>query len=523
MKNLLLLAVLFSAWSYGETQRNYIEEVRDRYERSYGFGLSFLEPTDDFDYDKLVDLIQSNNAQSVEETLRLISEQYPASLEKYVVMYESRSLQQASPRNPRILALSGSKNMVFSFNGAQDQSGYNQLEVMDYDPEQKRFFFHEISFASGGNQPARFSQPNPSKCMNCHQGSWRKQPEQNDPRPNWEPYNTWPGAIGSLDGELRGHIYESHRFNNDNDRHLLEKGLQEAQYIVEFEEEVMPEHPRYKHLGNFTGPRFTLEFTKVMAMHNSHRLARIINSSPEVYEVVKPSLVLLTNTHCQYSFYRGFENDIKSPYSSERVYISQELNQMFAPFGVRTEDWSMDFQTNGRLGNTNGQDRLTNPHSVEPFLATALQSFDPVAFTQPAEDFNPMMSYSKGKAAKEQCEPYFQLAAETRPLYDELVEETVELPLELAVLRQPEPLLQRCVSCHSDDIAGSMGSAPYIPFDNPLALQVALSSPGYDRGTLLEEIKYRTGEYAHSRDRMPKGHVPTRDEVEELVQYLESL
>ena len=164
---LLLCSVGVQAEPYGE-ERDYHTEVKDRYQRGYGFGLSFMEPTDDLNYSKLVELIQSGNAQSVEDTLRLISEQYPTSLEKYVVMYESRSLQQASPRNPRILALSGSKTMVFSFNGSSDQSGYNQLEVMDYDPDQKRFFFHEISFANSGDLPPRFSEPNPSKCMNCH-------------------------------------------------------------------------------------------------------------------------------------------------------------------------------------------------------------------------------------------------------------------------------------------------------------------------------------------------------------------
>ena len=99
--------------------------------------------------------------------------------------------------------------------------------------------------------------------MNCHQASWRQVPQQNDPRPNWEPYNTWPGAIGSLDGELRVfEIRDSHRFSNAKDRHLLEKAQFEAKWILDFEDQIKPEHPRYQHLGPFTGPRFPLSLQR---------------------------------------------------------------------------------------------------------------------------------------------------------------------------------------------------------------------------------------------------------------------
>ena len=489
----------------------------------YAHGLSFTNKTDDFSYEKLVKLIEDKNLNTVEQTLAAIKENYPKSLEKYVLMYESRSLQKASPENPRVLSLAGSKEMVFSFNGHPDQSGFSQLEIMQFRSDTDTFEFREISFSASGGKPI-LSEANPAKCMNCHQADWRAQPEQNDPRPNWEPYNTWPGAIGSLDGELSRYIGANNRFDTDRDRHLLEKHKQEKVWLYNWIHDVQPEHARYQYLGEFPGPKFVLEFTKNLAILNSYRLGRIITSLDQnLYETVLPSLILVTNKRCDYSFLpRPVEKSPSAyPYA---VSMSEELDAIFVPLGISTEDWSMDFRTGGRLSANKKVDRLRNPHSVEPFLALGMQKYDSENYNVQAEDSAYIGSSKTMEAARAQCDDAFEREVEARKVYDQLVSSgSVMLPASFQQLKSNRPLINRCVSCHSDDIAEVDDLMPYIPFDNPARLASVLVQGGYPRGTLLDEIRYRTGDYAHSSERMPKGHVPSLSAVEELMSYLEGL
>jgi hypothetical protein len=503
------------------TYKDYLEWPDRYFSRRYGYGKTFMRPTDDFSYDLLEKLIKEGGHQSVESTLEAIKNMYPSSLSKYVIMYESRSLQKASPENPRILSLAGSKEMVFSFNGHPDQRGYSQLEVMQFLPDENKFEFREITFQAGA--PAIFSEPNPAKCMNCHQADWRRQPTQNDPRPNWEPYNTWPGAIGSLDGDLKKYTV-NHRLDSDQDRHLLAKHEQEKVWLYNWIFNIKDEHPRYKHLGEFQGPKTVLEFTKNMAVLNAYRLGRIITSLPQdIYQAVLPSLILITNKRCDYSF-------LPRPvpkYQSMRPYavsMSQELDAIFEPLGIQTEDWSMDFRTGGRLSADSRIDRLRNPHSVEPFMAMGLEKYDPENFSVQAADYEVQGSSSLMMNARAQCDEAFAREAEMRPIYESFVTNGgFTLPQQFQKTKLIKPLMERCVSCHSDDIAEIDDSIPFLPFDRPERLATLLNQGEYPRGTLLDEIKYRTGEYAHSSERMPKGHMPSLQSVEGLIDYLEGL
>ncbi len=85
----------------------------------------------------------------------------------------------------------------------------------------------------------------------------------------------------------------------------------------------------------------------------------------------------------------------------------------------------------------------------------------------------------------------------------------------------PRPLIQRCISCHVNE--GGMGMIPSIPFDQPERLKVLLHQGSYKRGTLLAEITYRTGAHAEQDEQMPPRGIPSNEQRDELIHYLQSL
>lgn len=103
----------------------------------------------------------------------------------YVLMYKSRSLQEASHPNPRAILFGDDAKFIVSFNGHPHQRGFNSLEIIDFDEESRKFHFHRLNFPYRSKEDW---EPNPSVCMNCH---------GNPPRPLWDGYFVWPGSYGS--------------------------------------------------------------------------------------------------------------------------------------------------------------------------------------------------------------------------------------------------------------------------------------------------------------------------------------
>lgn len=86
------------------------------------------------DYETLKNLIITNNVDSIEKLLPLL----PASVRsKYVVVFRSRSLQGASYKEPRVILYNDNAKFMLSFNGNENQRGFYELEVADFDSEKK--------------------------------------------------------------------------------------------------------------------------------------------------------------------------------------------------------------------------------------------------------------------------------------------------------------------------------------------------------------------------------------------------
>ena len=147
----------------------------------------------DLNFDAIVRIIQKNNIQSIDALLPLLPESYRRG---YALVYKSRSLQDASPENPRAIVFGSTARLVISFNGASTQKGFNDLEVMEFDEKTAAFNLHEINFPPAGtSKPAQISQVNPNKCIACH---------SDPPRPIWDNYPEWPGVYGASHGILSG-------------------------------------------------------------------------------------------------------------------------------------------------------------------------------------------------------------------------------------------------------------------------------------------------------------------------------
>ena len=151
-------------------------------------------------------LVSSGKVRSVEGFLKALAwEGRDAFLANYVLMFHSRSLQEASFTEPRVIMFSNGDEFVITFGGSQET-----LEMMGFDRKERAFKFFEVDFTKPPIEAV--SSDNPKKCLTCH---------RSDPRPNWEPYFFWPGMYGGIDDEFTSQIaYLSGKYGEDFLQHL---------------------------------------------------------------------------------------------------------------------------------------------------------------------------------------------------------------------------------------------------------------------------------------------------------------
>jgi len=178
-------------------------------------------------FEALRSTIVSHHVRSVEELLPFLS---PAMRSRFVLVFDSRSAQEASPLNPRVLLFGNDARLIVSFNGDAGQRGFNALETMEFDDASASFTFREIRFPDGAvsaDAEVEFSQANPALCGACHGAP---------AHPIWDAYPLWPGVYGQR----------------------YQKGLsgQEAEGLSAFAK-AQGTHPRYRHLEGFSADRLS--------------------------------------------------------------------------------------------------------------------------------------------------------------------------------------------------------------------------------------------------------------------------
>jgi hypothetical protein len=186
----------------------------------------------------LREIIEAHDVQSVEQLLPLLDDDL---LSHPVLLHVSGSLHVATHTTPRIVLHTADGRMSLAFNsGASGKTGDQSLEVMEFDDEQAAFVFSEVKFPLDQVGAPSFSEPNPERCIGCH---------DLPARPNWASYPTWSGAYGE-----QGDV--------------VIKGSAEADGLAEFLA-LQPTHPRYKYLKKVAERYATDANGKLAASPNS--------------------------------------------------------------------------------------------------------------------------------------------------------------------------------------------------------------------------------------------------------------
>src|SRR6266700_4996759 len=116
-------------------------------------------------FDALRGIIVDYHVRSVEQLLPLLS---PALRSGFVLVFDSRSVQEASLLDPRVLLFGNDARFIISFNGEARQRGFDVVETMEFDDASASFELREIRFPGGAGDEVDFSQANPARCAVCH-------------------------------------------------------------------------------------------------------------------------------------------------------------------------------------------------------------------------------------------------------------------------------------------------------------------------------------------------------------------
>jgi hypothetical protein len=473
----------------------------------------------------LTALLNSDQAPaSLEEVLASARAASPGLFRNYVLVYRSRSIQGANRTFPRAILYNRDASFLMAFNGHHMQRGYDRLEVMQFNAVDSHFEFHEVSVKNGR---AWLGPANPPLCLSCHQSRDRKDV---DPRPNWEPYDRWPGVIGS-DNNFNPAIFQKEDRANLIDSHEEDQML--TDWLV-----LARGNSRYKNLALDISPAKIKEnphdLTELLGRLNFRRVMRLVRDqnaehyshvdkifqgavqcqklwiAPEALAVLEQKTPtreqefvvdnknLIRNRDRSYPHVMTVRDggpgekpvtivdeapEYPTPYMSEIIYM------LFESYGVDISDWSMDFGTYGRLA------------FAERF---GVPSF-------PAQDA--MLGYNAvfPEKVRDNCDDIRRAALRQSGAL-------LKLPNIPAVAHAP--LINDCVRCH----ASVNSTAPYIPFDRPTLLKGRLQQKMADGRTLLEEIEYRLGDFATQDEQMPKGlKRPSRQERQALINFLQGL
>jgi hypothetical protein len=248
-------------------------------------------------YESIVDLVRTRNIRSIDALLG--QPEFPRSyLRGFTSVFKSRSIQYADPLNPRIVVYGEDAKLVLAFTCATGDcvalpggatgpvAGGEHLEIVQWRESSKSFEYRDITFPEGNTGEVTLSEPNPQRCLACHGAS--------DPRPNWEPYNQWPGMYGGDDdGAQPGRLVEGES------RESLDRFLATG-----------PQRPRYRWLNDLvdgyqylydsggvhyaagrTNKNHNIDLNEALYLLNDERIVDRIRKLP-FYEDIKYALRL---------------------------------------------------------------------------------------------------------------------------------------------------------------------------------------------------------------------------------------
>jgi hypothetical protein len=147
------------------------------------------ELTPPFSADRIAEHVRVNNITSVDDLLKTLPESLRSN---FSLIYASRNAaQHASTTQLRVILFSDDGRFQMTFTGSDGVKGGNTIEMISQ-ADNGKFQFSSMVFEEG----RALHHVGAGKCVACH---------GKVPRPIWDGYPKWPGAMGSDHDLLRVH------------------------------------------------------------------------------------------------------------------------------------------------------------------------------------------------------------------------------------------------------------------------------------------------------------------------------
>lgn len=476
-------------------------------------------------------LIEQGRIGSVEQYIAALPAEWRAN---YVLVYNSRSLQGSSYVSPRAILFGRNAEFVASFNGDPAQRGYSAIETMEFDSRANQFLFREIQFppvgnAAGASATVTISEPNPARCVACH---------DRPARPIWDLPPSWPGVYG--------------------ERYRAGLSSKESTGMREFLR-AQPVHPRYRYLlgaeawaerslyvrdqhAAYDGS--TLEppnerLSVLLANLNTRRILFDMAGRPQ-FQANAYLLLAAAGSSCgslagfrpgpSASAEEDFARFAAATHEADKRQAAAKAERRTAAaarsglaaqtdltqlryvverdLGLSTDHWTLALER--------GTYDMSTPEgsvSLEQSLFQWLAPSDPI--------LRHVAAYRTFDAKDAYCEHLRN--ASRRALESWNLQHPLAVPAakgaadESGDSTSSKPaLLERCILCHTGDVA------PRLPFADPLVLGPLLLEGRYPKGRLLDEILYRLSPQAGA-DSMPRGMTLDAAERRTLEEYFLAL
>ena len=483
----------------------------------------------DLDFQALQALIDRGQIDSIEGLLAALPSDYRS---HYVLMYSSRSLQEASRRDPRVILYGLNAQLMISFNGDSAQRGYQDLETAEFDPAQNRFRLREVRFPAprASDRTVEYSEVDPARCQRCH---------GTPARPIWDTPPLWPGAYGE---RYRSNLMPVERaglqqFLNQQASHPRYRQLIGAERFA-YRSTFVPD-ARSEYAGDAREPP-NAEFSQLLSAMNMQMIAAQVRSR-DGYAASQYALLGAAEGNCGRleefvpasqraqvrvdlaSFRAAAELADRRQYESKRSRAGADLSGTSVTAAASATDLT-DFRylAETQLGIATGQWTLAlekntfdfaSPRGGSAQLANALRAA--VRRTDPQiEQLAMEREYS---ADDRYCSYLRERSQSAAASFTQGSRHPIAADAQLTLMDVlPEPLLEQCASCHVG------GIAPAIPFDQPDVLATLLHRQAYPHGYLIDEIRYRLSPAAGS-GRMPPDTNLTLPQRQALSSYLTGL
>jgi len=208
------------------------------------------------------DQIDNQGVKTIEALLAKFS---PASLERHLLAYASRSDQFASWLSPRVVVYSYDADFILAFNGEPGSKGYFNLEMIRFDHKGKGFHPEIVRFDPAGIKKPEYDFK-PTNCRGCHQQNFR---------PNWDPYFHWVGFYGSEDDNVNAG-YE----HKDGKLTTGKENEQYALFLEKKKDQIAKKIGRYRFLPAHPAERPNNDFNDRVTCLNMKRMVRAFEEQP---------------------------------------------------------------------------------------------------------------------------------------------------------------------------------------------------------------------------------------------------